>query len=283
MDAIKYSIVIPVFQAESTIPVLIPAIEKAMAPVTNTYEIILVNDGSVDQSWQRMKEARSNNSHLKIIDLVGNYGQLAATTCGIEHASGEYILTMDDDLQFSPEDLPALIKHFHSSNYKLIFGVPRERVGSKTLHYNRRIARWLFKNVFLFKYRHVEYFSSLRIMDAELYRRGRLKNIFLIWKLPPGEIGNFAVQHHAGIKQISSYSYGKRVKQFSPYLMLALRDMLLFCASSILLATCISFLLFDSEIYLPLFLFLSFLVGVVFINWKLQQAEEVSFEVREII
>src|SRR5690606_28043578 len=122
--AVKYSIIIPVYKAEKTLSVLIPRLVHCMGSFTESFEVILVDDRSPDSSWNVMNTLGEKYPQLRLFRFAKNYGQLAATTCGFHHAKGNTIITMDDDLQFAPEDLPALIRYFESNEYVLVFGVP---------------------------------------------------------------------------------------------------------------------------------------------------------------
>jgi glycosyltransferase involved in cell wall biosynthesis len=223
MQATKYAVVIPVYKAGKTLPELIQNTVTAMNLLAKPYEIIMVDDGSPDDSWQVMKGLKEKYPLVKIMKLSENFGQLAATTCGIDNASSDTIITMDDDMQFSPNELPALVNFFETNQYKLVFGVPAEKMDSRFHHLNRTFAQLLFRNLFLYRYRNIEYFSSLRILSAENLGPNKLTNIFMMWKLPPESIGNFAVKHYPTLKDITSYTYWKRVKHFKPYILLALQ------------------------------------------------------------
>lgn len=104
------SIVSPVYKAENIISELIARIEKAVDPITEQYEIILVDDGSPDHSWKAIKEAALVNKKIKAIKLSRNFGQHHAISAGLNHASGEWVVVMDCDLQDQPEEIPKLLK-----------------------------------------------------------------------------------------------------------------------------------------------------------------------------
>ena len=104
------SIVSPVYKAENIISELIERIEKAVAPITEQYEIILVDDGSPDHSWNAIKEAALVNKKIKAIKLSRNFGQHHAISAGLDHANGEWVVVMDCDLQDQPEEIPKLLK-----------------------------------------------------------------------------------------------------------------------------------------------------------------------------
>ncbi|MES2847637.1 MAG: glycosyltransferase family 2 protein [Bacteroidota bacterium] len=102
------SIVSPVYRAEKIIPVLVDRIKKAVAPITDDYEIILVEDCGPDNSWKVIEDISVADSKVVGIKLSRNFGQHYAITAGLDHAKGEWIVVMDCDLQDVPEEIPNL-------------------------------------------------------------------------------------------------------------------------------------------------------------------------------
>lgn len=111
----RYSIVIPCYRSGRWLGELVERIDATMDRVGEDYEIVLVNDASDDATWPEIERLASNRPYLRGIDLLFNVGQQRATICGIEHARGELILTIDDDLQHPPEEIPKLIETFEST------------------------------------------------------------------------------------------------------------------------------------------------------------------------
>lgn len=104
------SIIVPVYNEEETIPLLYQAVMDAMQPISKPWELILVDDGSKDQSFNKLEElAKVDPQHIKVIGLRRNFGQTAAIAAGIDHAEGEIIVLMDADLQNDPLDIPILL------------------------------------------------------------------------------------------------------------------------------------------------------------------------------
>ncbi len=108
MNTSKLSVVSPVYRGENMLEELVARISKAVAPLTSDYEIILVNDGSPDASWEKIKTLCARDAKVKGINLAHNFGQPYAITAGLSYAQGDYIAVIDCDLQNKPEDLPAL-------------------------------------------------------------------------------------------------------------------------------------------------------------------------------
>ena len=109
LRSLDYSVVIPVYNSENSIELLCHRIREVFEKMQQSYEIILVDDSSVDNSWSKMKQLRERNKNIKLIQLMRNFGQHNALICGFHHVSGEYVITMDDDLQNPPEEIPKLI------------------------------------------------------------------------------------------------------------------------------------------------------------------------------
>jgi len=116
-----YSIVIPVYNSESTLNILCNRIIHVFEDISQDYEIILVDDCSRDDSWSILKDLHAKNSKIKIIHLIKNYGQHNAILCGLNCAKGEYIITMDDDFQNPPEEIPKLI-HKIDEGFSVVYG-----------------------------------------------------------------------------------------------------------------------------------------------------------------
>ena len=105
-----YSVVMPVYNSELSLVELCARVDKVFASIEVDYELIMVEDGSEDGSWSVMKSLRNRNRRLKIVRLTKNSGQHNALMCGFSISSGDYIITMDDDLQHPPEEIPNLIR-----------------------------------------------------------------------------------------------------------------------------------------------------------------------------
>lgn len=103
------SVVIPVYRSESTLADLHRRLAKTFGEIGGSFEIILVDDASPDNSWHVMEELRRLDPRVKIIQHMRNFGQHHAVLCGMAHSSGQIVVTMDDDLQHPPEELSKLL------------------------------------------------------------------------------------------------------------------------------------------------------------------------------
>ncbi len=105
---IQISIVSPVYQAEAIVDELVEKIELAITPITKHFEIILVDDSSSDQSWQKINAICNQNTKVKGVKLSRNFGQQYAIQAGLDQSEGNYVVTMDCDLQDNPEEIKRL-------------------------------------------------------------------------------------------------------------------------------------------------------------------------------
>ena len=119
----QYSVVVPVFNSEKTLNELCARIQTTFQKINASFEIILVNDCSTDASWHAIKQLKQNfGEQITAIHLRGNFGQHKALLCGFQFAKGEYLVTIDDDLQFFPEDIELLISQMHKTGADLVYG-----------------------------------------------------------------------------------------------------------------------------------------------------------------
>jgi glycosyltransferase involved in cell wall biosynthesis len=122
----KCSVVIPVYRSEQTLDSLVERLAAVLPNMADVYELILVNDGSLDNSWGVIERLAQQNPWVRGINLMKNYGQHNATLCGIRAARYEVIFIMDDDLQNPPEEMPKLLAKLNEG-YDVVYGVARKR------------------------------------------------------------------------------------------------------------------------------------------------------------
>lgn len=129
------SVIIPLYNEEESLPELHAWIERVMRENGYTYEVIFVNDGSTDRSWEVIEELKSKSEHVRGIKFRRNYGKSPALYCGFEMAQGNVVITMDADLQDSPDEIPELYKMIMEDGYDLVSGYKQKRYDplSKTL------------------------------------------------------------------------------------------------------------------------------------------------------
>jgi glycosyltransferase involved in cell wall biosynthesis len=120
------SIVVPVFNSDRTLDELAGRVAATASALTASWELILVNDGSADASWERIRALTARDPRVRGIDLAGNFGQHNALLAGLQAARHEVIVTLDDDLQNPPEEVPKLIAGL-SPERDVVYGVPVAR------------------------------------------------------------------------------------------------------------------------------------------------------------
>ncbi len=123
----QLSIVIPLFNEEESISELLAWIKRSLNDYDWAYEVIFVDDGSSDKSWSIVKTLQESNPEIKGIKLRRNYGKSAALNIAFEAAEGDVVITMDADLQDSPEEIPGLYKMIKEEGYDLVSGWKKER------------------------------------------------------------------------------------------------------------------------------------------------------------
>ena len=137
---ILLSIVVPLFNEEANVDPLLKNIQTAMMHYKQSWELIVVDDGSSDNTMQNLERAVSQfNSGIKIIQLQRNFGQTAAMQAGIDHALGQVIVTLDGDLQNDPKDIPDMVSYLLDNNLDLVVGWRRSRKDS----FVRIIPSWI--------------------------------------------------------------------------------------------------------------------------------------------
>lgn len=141
-----FSLIIPVYNEESLIEELTSRSVKAIEIFTSDYEILFINDGSTDATFQKLMGMRKHNNRIKIVDLSKNFGHQAAFTAGLELAKGEYVAMMDGDLQDPPELLAKMYHKIKEEGYDIVSG---KRKGRKDNRYPlaSRLFHFLFSRI----------------------------------------------------------------------------------------------------------------------------------------
>ena len=121
------SVVVPLYNEEESLPELEAWIERVMTENHFTYEIIFVDDGSNDRSWEVIRSLREKNPAIRAIRFQRNYGKSAGLYCGFEAAQGDVVITMDADLQDSPDEIPELYRMITEEGYDLVSGWKKRR------------------------------------------------------------------------------------------------------------------------------------------------------------
>ncbi|RIW13924.1 glycosyltransferase [Algoriphagus lacus] len=204
----QISVIVPVFNEEESLPELTQWISRVMNEHGFSYEVILVNDGSTDRSWEVIQKVSSQTPHLKGLNFTRNYGKSAALDAGFRRAIGEVVITMDADLQDSPDEIPGLYEAVIKEGLDVVSGWKKERHDpiSKTIpsKFFNGVTRWI---------------SGIQLHDfncgLKAYRNKVVKNIHVYGEMHRyipllakwngfGKIGERVVQHQA-----RKYGYSK--------------------------------------------------------------------------
>lgn len=142
------SVVVPLYNEDESLPHLIEWIERVMNENNFSYEVLLIDDGSKDNSWAVIEQLSEKNPNVKGVKFRRNYGKSAALNVGFERVEGDVVITMDADLQDSPDEIPELYRMIKTEGYDLVSGWKKKRYDSKLMKnlpsklYNAT-TRWL--------------------------------------------------------------------------------------------------------------------------------------------
>jgi len=209
----KISIVIPVYNSQNIVSETVEAILKEVKKNQLNIEIILVNDGSPDNSWFIIKQLAQKYKEVKSINLIKNFGQHNAVLCGFEHATGDYIITMDDDLQNPPSEIIHLVEKIQKNKeLDLVFGKFREKKHANYRKFGSRLIGYLNEKVFN-KPKHIT-LTNFRIIKKDVIKRVLGHNT--AYPYIPGlllmyatKMENVMVEHHERFDGKSNYTFKK--------------------------------------------------------------------------
>jgi glycosyltransferase involved in cell wall biosynthesis len=212
---VELSIVIPIYNEEENLPILYEKLKKVLDELGKSYEIIFVNDGSTDRSWDIIKELSEKDPHVVGVNFRRNFGQTAAMSAGFDIARGEVIITMDGDLQNDPEDIPKLLDKM-KEGYDIVSGWRKDRKDdflSRTLP--SRIANWLISRV-TGVHLH-DYGCSLKAYRAEVAKSldyyGEMHRFLpALSKAVGAKVTELPVKHHPRIYGKSKYGISRTFK-----------------------------------------------------------------------
>lgn len=162
----ELSVVIPVYNSEKNLDELYERLTKVLSQITDSYEIILVDDYSRDNSYKKMKELREKDALVKIIQLSKNFGQHNAIMCGLQYAGGKYNIIMDDDLQNPPEEIPKLYYTSKETNSDAVIGRYIKKEHSLLRNLGSYFISLSYKKIF--KNKKLLRMSNFKILKREL-------------------------------------------------------------------------------------------------------------------
>jgi glycosyltransferase involved in cell wall biosynthesis len=139
---VQISIVIPLFNEEESLSELTAWIDKVCTENNFTYETLLIDDGSTDKSWEVIQGLSASNPNIKGISFRRNYGKSAALNVGFEHAQGKVVITMDADLQDSPDEIPELYSMITEEGFHIVSGWKKDRKDPITKTVPTKLFNW---------------------------------------------------------------------------------------------------------------------------------------------
>jgi glycosyltransferase involved in cell wall biosynthesis len=162
---LEYSVVIPVYNGSQTLSELVKRLTAAGTGLGDSYEIIFVDDGSQDGSWDEIKRIKQRQANVRGFRLGKNFGQHNALMCGFNHARGKYVLTIDDDLQHAPEEIGKLIARI-KKGYDVVYGLYVEKKHERFRNLGSRFVQWIYRKALGIKGE----ITSLRIIKAQIVK-----------------------------------------------------------------------------------------------------------------
>ncbi len=212
------SIVVPLFNEEESLPELRTTIEKVMTENHLSYEVLLVDDGSKDDSWKVVEDITTQNGNFKGIRFQRNYGKSAALNEGFKAAKGEVIVTMDADLQDRPEEVPELYRMIREEGYDLVSGWKKKRNDPLS----KKIPSKFFNGV-------TRWVTGIKLHDfncgLKAYRKKVIKSIEVYGEMHRyipviakwsgfNNVGEKEVIHHARKHGVSKFGVERYIKGF---------------------------------------------------------------------
>lgn len=214
-----YSVVVPVYNSERTLEELYSRVRETFEnKIGEEFELILVDDSSKDGSFSMMEKLRRRDTRIKIIQLSRNYGQHCALLCGISYAEGDFIITMDDDLQHPPEEIPKLISEIISHDeLDVVIGEYASKKHGIIRNLGTYMSNLVTSHVFgndpnlkLTSFRIMRRFVADNILQLNV-SYPRIGHLLL---LVSNRIGNVTVEHDRRMYGKSGYSFRRLVKDF---------------------------------------------------------------------
>jgi glycosyltransferase involved in cell wall biosynthesis len=211
------SIVVPLFNEEESVDVLVDRITGAIEPHGLAYEIILVDDGSTDRTWDLIVQLKSKYPALRGIKFRRNFGQTSAMVAGFEHARGEVIVTLDGDLQNDPADIPILLEKM-KEGYELVSGWRKDRKDHWSRVFPSKVANWIISVTTGVRLH--DYGCSLKAYKAECIKPikayGEMHRFLpVLASMTGARVTEVVVNHHARQYGQSKYGFDRIFKVFN--------------------------------------------------------------------
>lgn len=214
----ELSVVIPCYNSGKALPELNERLKRVLEGLVTTYEVIYVNDSSKDNTSQLLKELAGQDKHVTAIDLMFNVGQFRALMCGLEHSDGKYVITMDDDLQHPPEEIPKLYNKLKNCpEYDAVIGTYKQKKHSALRNIGSNCMRIILGSVYNkpkdFQTTSFRCLSRV-LVDTVIEHKTMFPSIGMLIFRSSSRVAGVEVEHHPRKHGSSNYSVFKLVKTF---------------------------------------------------------------------
>lgn len=217
MNEVLYSVVVPARNEAESLGELYRQVREVLEGMGGNWELIVVDDGSDDGTYEVLQKLRAEDQRVKIIRFRRSFGQTAGWAAGFEHAQGEYVIVLDADLQNDPKDIPAMIEMLKTGEYDVISGWRKDRKDNGVLKVGSKIGNWLRRKITGEKIHDqgcsLKVYKKEALVDLELYgEMHRYITALLSWK--GFRVGEMVVRHHPRQHGETKYNIRKKLKGF---------------------------------------------------------------------
>ncbi len=143
----EVSVLVPVLEEEGTVETLAERVAAVLDELGRSFELVYIDDGSRDQTVERIRAAHAKDSRIKLVRLRRNFGKAAALSAGVEHSSGAIVITMDGDLQDVPEEIPRMIEKLETEDLDLVSGWKHDRQDPISKRYPSKLFNWVTRRL----------------------------------------------------------------------------------------------------------------------------------------
>jgi undecaprenyl-phosphate 4-deoxy-4-formamido-L-arabinose transferase len=207
------SVVVPVYNSSAVLPLLVTELESVLPKCSNGFELIFVNDASPDNSWDVICDLTRQHPWIRPINLMRNFGQHNALLCGIRAAKYGVVVTMDDDLQNPPAEIPRLLEKLHQG-FDVVYGVPEHEQHGILRDLASRMTKLVLRNAMGAEIaRKISAFRVFRTQAREAFQqyRGPFVSIDVLLTWGTTRFGALTVRHDSRRAGISGYTLRKLI------------------------------------------------------------------------
>ena len=215
VQAMDISVVIPVLNEEGAVGDLSARLVSVLEQTGQSFEIVFVDDGSKDQTVERIRQAHRLDPRVKLVRLRRNFGKAAALSAGFDHSSGHIVITMDGDLQDDPDEVPRFLAKLDEENLDLVSGWKKERKDPASKRYPSLLFNWVTRKLAQIDLHDFNcgFKAYRREVLAEISVYGELHRYIPVLASRRGfAVGELAVRHHPREHGVSKYGWDRYLK-----------------------------------------------------------------------